>query len=44
MTLAADVDRIAAESGFAGVVRVDRAGTTELWPRTAWRTGGTGSP
>ena len=28
--LAADVDRIAAESGFAGVVRVDRAGTTEL--------------
>ena len=28
--LAADVDRIAAESDFAGVVRVDRAGTTEL--------------
>lgn len=30
MTLVADVDRIAAESDFAGVVRVDRAGTTEL--------------
>ncbi|KRD41226.1 serine hydrolase [Cellulomonas sp. Root930] len=30
MTLAADVDRLAAESDFAGVVRVDRAGTTEL--------------
>ena len=28
--LAADVDRVAAETGFAGVVRVDRAGTTEL--------------
>ena len=28
--LLADVDRVAAESDFAGVVRVDRAGTTEL--------------
>lgn len=28
--LVADVDRIAAESDFAGVVRVDRGGTTEL--------------
>ncbi|MBO3103792.1 serine hydrolase domain-containing protein [Cellulomonas fengjieae] len=30
MPLAADVDRIAQETGFAGVVRVDRAGATEL--------------
>ena len=28
--LAADVDRVAAETDFSGVVRVDRAGTTEL--------------
>lgn len=30
MSLEEDVDRIATETGFAGVVRVDRAGTTEL--------------
>jgi len=30
MSLREDVDRVAAETDFAGVVRVDRAGTTEL--------------
>ena len=30
MSLEPDVDRIAAESDFAGIVRVDRGGTTEL--------------